>query len=296
MQGGAADAGAGQGHGLEFGHGRHHPGATHLAAEPQQFAGGLLSGVFEGDRPAGRLLGKAGAVLQAQVIEFHHHPIGGVGQGLAGPVPVAEEGLHRGQVGQALGVGVDAETSRLQPLQGLSLALGPPWIGSSGLGLPVGWQMQGVGEEIQAPGCHHPRIELAQGAGAGVAGVGEGGFALRQAVLVDGGKGGIGDQGLAAHLHPGRGMGQLQPQGHAGDRAHVGGDLLAALTVPPGGGPHQQAVLVAQGQGVAIDLELPHHLQGRQGTAGFPLAVEHLEQAAVPGLQLFEAEGVIEAE
>ena len=91
-------------------------------------------------------------------------------------------------------------------------------------------------------------------------------------------------------------MGQLQPQGHAGDCAHVGGDLLAPLAVPPGGSPHQQAVLVAQGQGVAIDLELPHHLQGRQGGARVSLAVEHLEQAAIPGLQVFEAEGVIKAE
>ena len=144
--------------------------------------------------------------------------------------------------------------------------------------------MQGVSEEIQPPGRHHLRIELSQGAGAGVAGVGEQGLTAGLPLGVDGREGAIGNQGLAAHLHPVGRVLELQPQRHALDRAHVGSDLLAALAITPGGGSHQHAPLVAQGQGVAIDLELAHHRQLGQGRSGFWRAVEHLQQPAVPGL------------
>ena len=90
-------------------------------------------------------------------------------------------------------------------------------------------------------------------------------------------------------------MVQLQAQRHALDRAHVGGDVLAPFAIAAGGGPHQQALLVAEGQGVAVDLQFAHHRQrGLDLTAG-GLAIEHLEQAAVPGLQVVGAEGVVEA-
>ena len=283
MQGGAAHRGAGQGHGLELGHRGHHPRAAHLAGQTQQPAGGLLGGVLEGDRPTRRLLGEAGGVLEAQVVELHHHAVGGVGQGAAARVPGAEEGLHRRQIRQQLGVGIHLEASSLQPLQTLPLAARP-------LGR-VWRQVQGVGKEIQPPGGHHLGIQLAQGAGTGVAGVGERGLIPLGPLSIDGGEGGIGDQGLAAHLQPGGGGIELKPQGHRGDRAHVGGDLLALLPVAAGGSPHQQAVFVAEGEGIAIDFQFPHH---RQRRAGFP--VEHLEQAAIPGLQFLAAEGVVEAE
>ena len=117
VQGGTAHHGAGEGHRFKFGHRGYHPRAAHLAAEPQQPAGGLLGGVLEGDHPAGRLLGKASGILQAQVIQLHHHPIGGVGQGPALFVPAVEKGRHRRQIRQQLGVGIHPEASALQPLQ-----------------------------------------------------------------------------------------------------------------------------------------------------------------------------------
>ena len=156
--------------------------------------------------------------------------------------------------------------------------------------------MHRVGEEVQTPRRHHLGIELAQGAGTGVARVGEQRLAALGPLPVDRLEHRIGDQRLAAHLQPGGRIRQLQPQRHALDRAHVGGDLLALLAVAAGGGPHQHAVLIAQGQGVAVDLELAHHRQGRQRFAGGGGAIEHLQQAPVPGLELLEAEGVIEAE
>ena len=117
-----------------------------------------------------------------------------------------------------------------------------------------------------------------------------------QAFGVDGGESAIGNEGLAAHLHPGGWVLQLQAQRHTLNRAHVGGDVLAAFAIAAGGGPHQQALLVAEGQGIAVDLEFAHHRQCGLGLTGGGLAIEHLEQAAVPGLQIVGAEGVIEAQ
>ena len=148
-------------------------------------------------------MGEAGGVLEAQVVELHHHAVGGVRQGAAARVPGAEEGLHRRQIRQQLGIGVHLEACGLQPLQALPLAAGPL--------VRVFRQVQGVGEEIQPPRRYYFWIQLAQGAGAGVAGVGKQGLAAGRPLGVDGSKGVIGDQGFAAHLHPGRWVLELQP-------------------------------------------------------------------------------------
>ena len=113
MQGGPAHRGAGQGDGFKFGHRRDHPRAAHLATEAQQFAGGFFSGVFQGDRPAGCFLGETCGVLQAQVVEFHHHAVGGVGQLPAASIPLGKEGFDGGEALAQLGVGVHLETCRL---------------------------------------------------------------------------------------------------------------------------------------------------------------------------------------
>ena len=247
VQGGAADAGAGQRHGFKFRHRRHHPGAPHLGHQAQQPAGCFLGGVFQRDRPARRLLREARELLTLERIELHHHPIGGVGQLMALLLPAVIEGHHpMGSTGP-LAVGIDAEASGFQPLQGLPLALGS---------VCIRWQVNGVSEEVQPPGGHHLGVELPQGARAGIAGIGKEGFAALLAFSVDDLKGAVGDEGFAAHLHPGRWLLELQPQRHRLDGAHVGGDLLTAAAITAGGGAHQHPIGVAQGQGIAIDLEL----------------------------------------
>ena len=151
--------------------------------------------------------------------------------------------------------------------------------------------MQGVGEEVEPAGGHHAGIELPQGARTGVAGVGKAGLAFGLPLGIDHGKALIGDQGFTTHLQPGRRVLHLQAQRHRGNGAHVGGDLLAFLAIAAGGGPHQHPVFVTERQRVAVDLELAHH---RQGGAG--IAIEHFQQPAVPGLEFFGVEGVVEAE
>ena len=116
--------------------------------------------------------------------------------------------------------------------------------------------MNRVGKEVQPSGGHHLGVELTQGARAGIAGIGKEGLAALLALGVDGFKGVVGDEGFAAHLHPGRWLLELQPQRHRLDGAHIGGDLLTAAAITAGGGAHQHPIGIAQGQGIAIDLEL----------------------------------------
>ena len=151
--------------------------------------------------------------------------------------------------------------------------------------------MQGVGEEIEAPGGDHLRIQLAQGAGAGVARIGEQCLATAFPFVVDGRERVIRDEGFAPHLHPFGRVIDLQAQGDRGDRAHVGGDLFTAAAISPGGGAFQHTAVVTQCKGVAIDLQFSDHLQR---CVGGP--VDHLEQPFVPGVEVVAVEGVIQAQ
>ena len=77
-------------------------------------------------------------------------------------------------------------------------------------------------------------------------------------------EGGIGDEGLSTHFHPGGCRFEVQAQGDGADGAHVGGDLFSLLTVPARCGPNEHAFFVAQCEGVAIDFEFSHHRQSRR--------------------------------
>ena len=101
VEGGAADAGAGQGHRFEFGDGGDRTGAAHLSTNAQQTGGGFFGGVFEGDGPARGLLGEAGFVLQLEVVQLHHHAVGGIGEVMATLLPVVAEAMDGGQVSQS---------------------------------------------------------------------------------------------------------------------------------------------------------------------------------------------------
>ena len=239
VQGCATDARASQGNWLEFGNGRYHPGAAHLTGEFEQAAGRFLRGVLESDGPARRFLGEASSVLQAQVIEFHHNPVGGVVEIVAPAVPVAEKLLNGVNVWEQGGVGVHAEACILQPAQAFPLAGGA-------FPRPVLGQMKGVSKEVEASCGHHLRVQLTQGSGAGIAGIGEQGLVASGPFPIDGGKGAVGDQGFASHLHPGGWGVEVQAQGNGGDGAHVGRDLFSLIAVTTGRCAHQHAVVVAQ--------------------------------------------------
>ena len=281
VQGGAADAGARQRHGVEFRHGGDSPRAPDLDDDPTQCAGGFLRRELEGDGPARSLLGEARGILQTQIVELHHHTIGGVGEVVALLLPAIAERLNAAEVRAKLPVGIHPKAGALKPGQGIPLRVR---LGSAG-------EMDRVREEVQPPGGHHLGIQLPQGAGAGIAWVGEQRFSALPSLGIDRREGVIGDEGFAAHFHPLRWIVDLQPQRNRADGAHVGGDLLTATPVAAGGRTLQYAVAVTQCQGVAVDLELADHRQARARGA-----VEHLQQSLLPGAEVLTAEGVVQAE
>ncbi len=83
-------------------------------------------------------------------------------------------------------------------------------------------------------------------------------------------------------------LGPREPLGHRGDGGDIGGDVVPRDPVAAGGGLHQTTVLVDQGHGQPVDLELAH--EGGRGRLrrDAPHAIE-------PCMELVDAEGVVEA-
>ncbi len=158
-------------------------------------------------------------------------------------------------------MGVGREAQLLEPGQSAPLA-GP-------LG-PVDDEV--VEKDVQAARGRLARIEQAQGAGRGVAGVGEEGLAGLLAGPVDVAEGGDGQIDLAADLDLAL-DGDDERQG--ADGLDVGRDIVAAEAVAAGHGPGEAAVPVEDGDAEAVDLEL-----GRIGDG--PAAEGLLD----PGLEL----------
>ena len=121
---------------------------------------------------------------------------------------------------------------------------------------------------------------------AALRGLANGGLALLDHRGVEVGERGDREVDLAAHLQP---LGQLLARQLLRDvvhRADVGGDVLAGDAVAAGGRADQPAVLVEQGDGEPVDLQLA---QPAHAGAGVPL------DAGGPRLQLLAAEDVVQA-
>ncbi len=119
----------------------------------------------------------------------------------------------------------------------------------------------GIGEELQRPFSGDVRVELAQGAGGGIAGIGEGRLAGGGLTLVDALEILMGEIDLAANLQPLRRA--VEPLGDRRDRQHVGGDVLALETVAARGGADELAMLIEQRTGKPVDLRLGDDGEGR---------------------------------
>ena len=165
MERGPPHGGAGQRHRLEFRYGGDDSGATDLSYNSQQPAGSLFWGVLVGDRPTRRLGIEAGLVLQLQGVQLHHHPIGGIKEPMALLLPLRCKSLHRREICTKPGVGVYPEPCLLQPLQAAPLM-------GLGYGVIIR-QVQRVAKKIEPAGSHDFGVELTQGTGAGIAGVGK---------------------------------------------------------------------------------------------------------------------------
>ncbi len=146
-----------------------------------------------------------------------------------------------------------------------------------------------VGVEVEGAGGGELGIELAHGAGGGVAGIGERLLALGDQLLVELVEGGGKHDDLAAHGEEGRSreLAVTQPQRDAGDGADVGRDPLAPPSVAAGRGLQQGAVPVDQLDGEAVELGLEDVLHGnvRSQALAHPLVEAAQRRLGLVGLQ-----------
>ena len=243
VEGGALDERAAELHGGEVRDGGHGAGAPDLVVDAEQLRAGLLGLEFIGHRPAGRLGRVAQRALGGEFVDLDDDAVGGVGEELAGLVPVVDVGLDLPDV--------VAEAALLR--DGQAPARGGV------KGLAVGGEVHRLGGDVveradEAAVRHFLGVDELQGPGGGVARVGEGGLLLRLALAVEGVEGRVGHQDLAADLEIRRVV-ALQLLGDVRDAAHVLRDVVALDAVAAGERLREPAVPVGQADGGAVELE-----------------------------------------
>jgi hypothetical protein len=275
VQRGEADGGAGDHHRLQLRERGGHTGPPDRHLDVLEQGGALLGRELVRDRPAGRLGGVAELLLLPGAVDLDHHPVDLVLEVVAVLGPAGDERLHL----------VEGRDARGLPRhrQAGPLAVGEE-LGVGGEAHPLR-QPERVAQQLERPAGGHLGVLLPQGAGGGVAGVGEDLLALVGLLLVEPLEGLGREEDLAADLERGWWLVEGEPVRDAGDGADVGGDVVADQPVPPGRGPGQPAPLVLEGDRDAVDLDL--------ADVGGDVAHDALG-APAPGGQLLGGEGVVQ--
>ena len=243
VQCGERDGGTRQPHRFQLRLGRQHAGAPHLNDDILYHRGLHLRRVFVRDGPLGELGRAADLLPLAQVVQLHHSAVDVKGELLP---PVAQRRDLRQNVrrlGQPL-VGNDLEMLAGQIVDGLRV----------GAECPPLRQLQIEHRDIQPPLGGDLGIQLPQGAGGGVAGIGHQRLALDLPPGVD----------LLEHaarhvdLAPDNEPGQLfrQCHGNGADGAEILRHVLPHPSVATGGAPDEHAVPVFQRHRQAVHLGL----------------------------------------
>ena len=219
----------------------------------------------------------AQVLLEVQAVDLDYRAVAAVVQVIFGlePLLVEVHGLFGG--GYAAVVGVRLEAHLRQEGQPLPVSFRNGAFGPA----------EAVYEDVQGTlGCE-PWVELAQRAGGGVAGVGVRWEALLSPLFIEALEGGLREQHLAARLEPG-GRAGPNAQRHASDGAQVQRYVFAGGAVAASRAAHEHAVLVGEGDGEAVVLELADKIE--------VAALQRVCGAAVPRHELVFVEGVAEAE
>ena len=289
VESGHRDGGPRDRHRLHDAEGRDTTGAPHVDRDVQQLRGDLLRRVLPGDRPPRCARGGAELALYRDLIDLDDDAVQLVLGTLPVVAPVRHVLLDLLEGVQHLGVGGDRQPPPGEHLVGLALAGDVEALAGP----------DAVDDHPQRTRCGDPWVLLSQRPRGRVARVGEGRLAGLHLAGVQLGELLQRQEDLSAHLHQRRDVdggggvvpqvrGTLQPMGDALDGAHVQRDVLTGAAVPACRGPHQDAVLVGEVDGQAVDLQLAQVVQVR-GAGGVPGALE-------PGGQLLGGEDVVEAE
>ncbi len=285
VQGRFGDGHPADGDGFQDGVGGEDPGSTHVDPDVQETGGCLPAGELVGQHPARRPAHDAQVGGDPQVVDLDDHPVGLVGERipLSLPLLAGRDGVLK--VGAVGGLLRDGEPQRAQILQRLPLG------GRRGRLPLVGHHL--IAEQTDGPLRGDAGIQLPQGAGGGVAGIGERLLPLLRLATVELLKVPDGHIGLPPDDQVGRGLGAVgrggDAQGELADGAQVGRYILSHLPIPPGGAQAEGPIPVVQDDAEAVNLGLHDEVQVGAGR-------EESGDALQPGPGLFGAEGVFQAE
>jgi len=121
------------------------------------WTGGLSAGVLQAIARAAASGGESRqSALQAQVIELHPTPYGGVGELMPLLFPLRGK-AHPSQIGRERGVGVDPGSPAAAASSGTPTTAGAGRL--AGRRLPVARQSGARAKELESPCRHHGRIE-----------------------------------------------------------------------------------------------------------------------------------------
>ena len=216
----------------------------------------LLGGVFVGDGPARRFGGEPRRFPLREGVELDDRAVGLVGEAAAHFVQFVDGGHQL--VGRAAVPGLlgRLEAQRAEPREHLVLR---PRQRRGAFDLP-----QAVEHDVQRALGDDARVELLERAGGGVARIGKQLLAGRLAFRVQLLEAGLGQVDFAAHFEQARaGFPESPPRScrrgavrDAADGPQIGGDVVPGGAVAAGGAAGEDALLVAQVDGHAVDLGL----------------------------------------
>ena len=193
VQGGAGDGGAGDEDGGEFGDGCENAGAADLDGDVVERGFLLLGQEFVGGGPARGARGEAELLALGAVEHLDDRAVGAVVEVVAVAVDVGDGRQHFVEVGGGEDRLVARDAEVVQQL--VEIVLGVQRRAVVGA--------EAVGEEGERAFGDDFRIELLEGSGGGVAGIGEGGQAGLVALGVQRGEGFVRHEDLAADFEEG---------------------------------------------------------------------------------------------
>ncbi len=277
VQGGVRDGDTTDIHRLQVGDGREHARAPDVHVNVAEARRALVGRELPGDGPAGLVGHRAQYLMVAERIDLHHDAVGLVGEPLALLRPLAIVGEHVVCIVHQLRRRIRLESEVLKVLHTLPMRRRHPCLG----------RPQGPDENVEGTLGGDPGVELAQRAGSGVAGVGEEGQPLLCALRIELLESSQWYERLAARFEAGR-CDLPQSKRDAADCAQVLGNVLATEAVAARRADGEAVVLVAEGDGNAVYLQLAHHVEA--------VNFEEVLGALVPGEELLLVEGVGQAE
>ena len=271
----------GQLHRLDLGQGRDFAGTPDVPGHGLQHRGRFFRLKFERHRPTREFIRVAENLAGAHIGNFDDGSVDQVierSAALHDPLQLAHHLIEAAVVGHER---IDFKTVLFEKLHHLAMVPEPDLIGIPHV----------VEKSAQLPLRRDARIQVAQGAGRGVAGVFER-FGGR--FVVFGQYGQIHD---AFALHFDRALTVRDGQRHGLDRFHLGQNTFAHNAVPPGRRLHQVAVRISQVQRQSIELQLDDIRRLWEWIFGiFGVIIrDQLDCPVVPVLQLLLVLGLIQA-